>query len=61
MRDAKVAVNTVKINFMAENVPLTGPALAGQHASDCAQKYMEQTVTDYKLVDFVKQKALKTK
>ena len=60
-RGAEVAVDTVKINLMAESVPLAGPALAGQHASDCAKKYTEQMVTDYKLVDSVKQKALKSK
>lgn len=60
-RGAEVFVDTVKVNFMCESVPIAGPALAGQHASECARKYTEKIVTDYKLVDSVKQKALRSK
>lgn len=44
-RGAEVFVDTTKVNFMCESVPIAGPALAGQHGK-----------TDYKLVDSVKQK-----
>ena len=37
-RFAEVTVDTVKVNLMAEGVPLAGPAMAGQHASECASK-----------------------
>lgn len=37
------------------------PALAGQHANTCAQKYTNNIINDYKLVDSVKQKALQSR
>lgn len=53
-RAAEVFVDTVKVNLMAESIPLAGPAIAGQHASDCTAKYTKQIVTDFKLVDCLK-------
>ena len=60
-RGAEVFVDTTKVNLMCESVPIAGPALAGQHASECAQKYTDKIIIDYKLVDSVKQKALRSK
>ena len=60
-RAMEVALDTTKINMMAESVPVVGPALAGQHANACAKKYSTNIVTDYKLVDSVKRKALQSK
>ena len=60
-RGAEVFVDTTKINLMCESIPLAGPALGGHHASECAQKYTGKMITDYRLVDSVKQKALRSK
>ena len=58
-RAGEVSMDTVRVNLMAESMPVVGPAMAGQYANEAAQKYAEKVVTDYKLVDSVKQKALK--
>jgi hypothetical protein len=60
-RAMEVALDTTKINMIAESVPVVGPALAGQHANTCAQKYTNNIINDYKLVDSVKQKALQSR
>lgn len=60
-RAAEVLVDTAKVNLMCESAPIAGPALAGQHASECAKKYTDKIITDYTLVDSVKQKALRSK
>ena len=60
-RACEVAVDTVKINTIAESKPLIGPALSGRSANGCAEKYSRKMVTDYNLVDSLKQKALQRK
>ena len=46
---------------MAESAPLAGPAISGQMANACAEKYTQRMVTDYKLVDSIKQECIRLK
>lgn len=48
---------------MAESKPIIGPAMSGQmaNANSCAEEYSGKIVTDYKLVDSVKQEYIRLK
>ena len=58
-RLGEVAYDTGKINLMAESAPIVGPAYAGQMANSCAKKYTTKIISDYKLVDSIKQKSIR--
>lgn len=58
-RIGEVGLDTLKINLVAESQATMGPAISGQMANEVAEKYTKQMITDYKLVDSVKQAALK--
>lgn len=57
-RLGEVAYDTGKINLMAESAPIVGPAVSGQMANSCAEKYTKKIVSDYKLVDSIKKKCI---
>ena len=46
-RLGEVAYDTAKINLMAEGVPIPGPAVSGQMANSCADKYTKKVVSEY--------------
>ena len=46
---------------MTESAPIAGPAISGQMANSCAEKYTKKIVSDYKLVDSLKQKCISSK
>lgn len=49
-RTGEVLVDTAKVNLLCESVPIVGV--------ECAQKYTNTIIWDYKLVDSIHQKAL---
>jgi len=60
-RLGEVAYDTGKINLMAESTPIAGPAISGQMANSCAEKYTKKIVSDYELVNSLKQECIRLK
>jgi len=60
-RLGEVAYDTGKINLMAESALIVGPAISGQMANSCAENYTQTIVSDYKLVDSLKQECIRLK
>jgi len=60
-RLGEVVYDTGKINLMAESAPIAGPAISGQMANSCAEKYTRKIVSDYKLVNSLKQECIRLK
>jgi hypothetical protein len=58
-RIAEVAVDTARINVVAQSPGPVGPYISGNLANDAASKYVQKNIRDLKLVDCVKQKAIR--